>query len=80
MAEGGYRAPFSIESEAARWKHVGGGTDASGNTIGMPVYLQQAILVDGIARRYGVLPSAVLEEDSRVMQIMALVQQVTPNG
>jgi len=42
--------------------------------------LQQAILIDGIARRYGVLPSEVLAEDSRVMQIMALVQQVTPNG
>lgn len=46
----------------------------------MPVYLQQAILVDGIARRYGVLPSAVMAEDARVMHIVALVQEVTPNG
>lgn len=80
MVEGGGRAPFGVSADVARWKHVGGGTDRNGVEVDMPVYLQQAILVDGIARRYGVLPSAVMAEDARVMHIVALSQEVNPNG
>ncbi len=46
----------------------------------MPVFLQQASLVDGIARRYGVLPSAVQDEDLRVIHIVALAGEAQPNG
>ena len=51
-----------IES-AERYAHVG--------DVGEPINpeLEQLLLIDNLCRRYGVLPSELLEEDANVLRI-----------
>ena len=67
--------PFSVLAEVARYRHVGGGTDKGGTTVTMPIVLQQALTIEGIAQRYGVLPSAVVNEDARVLRYIEIVEE-----
>jgi hypothetical protein len=41
----------------------------------MPIVLQQALTIEGIAQRYGVLPSAVVNEDARVLRYIEIVEE-----
>jgi hypothetical protein len=37
-------------------------------------------MVDGLAQRYGVLPSAILNEDVNMLRIIAIVASGDPHG
>lgn len=62
-------------TDIVRYRHVGGGTDRDDNEVTMPPELLQALTIDGIARRYGVLPSAVMDEDASILQLIEMVEE-----
>lgn len=55
---------------------MGGGVDSEGNEVRMPSAAYHALLIDGIARRYHVLPSAVLKEDARVLHYVSIANEM----
>jgi hypothetical protein len=57
-----------------RWKFVGGGIDEWGNPVVEPAELVEAKIIDGIARRYGMPPSAVLLEDVSLLKHIAIIK------
>jgi len=62
-------------TDIAKYRHVGGVEDSIGNVVGMPIELNHALMIDGLARRYGVLPSAVLNEDASIIQMIEMVEE-----
>lgn len=50
--------------------------DSEGNEVTMPSVAYHALLVDGIARRYSVLPSVVLQEDSRILHYISMANEM----
>lgn len=79
MVGGGVLAPFSVKERIAKWMHVGGVEDANGVLIEKPFEVEYAEIVDGIAQRYGVLPSLVLDEDVRVLHYIEAVESAKGN-
>ena len=55
---------------------MGGGVDSEGNEVTMPSAAYHALTIDGIARRYHVLLSAVLEEDARVLHYVSIANEL----
>lgn len=76
MGECGEQRPFSLMEDIRRAKHVGGGVDSKGRKVTMPTAAYHAMLIDGIARRYSVLPSVVLQEDSRVLSYISIANEM----
>lgn len=76
MGECGEQRPFSLITAIRRAKHVGGGVDSKGRKVTMPTAAYHAMLIDGIARRYSVLPSVVLQEDSRVLSYISIANEM----
>jgi hypothetical protein len=74
LAGCGVLAPFSVKERITKWVHVGGVEDANGDLIEKPFEVEYAEIVDGIAQRYGVLPSSVLDEDVRVLHYIEAVE------
>lgn len=50
--------------------------DSGGQLVEMPPAAYHATLIDGLARRYGVLPSAVLKEDARVLHYVSIATEL----
>ena len=67
MARSGAAAPKSESLRVEKWRHVGGGVDRDGDSVTMPLSIRHAKIIDGLAQRYGVLPSRVLEEPSALV-------------
>lgn len=44
-----------------------------------PPELERAELIDGLARRYGVLPSAIEREDASLLRMLTVLQMGTPD-
>tara|TARA_B100000424_G_scaffold270932_1_gene271743 strand:- start:4074 stop:4304 length:231 start_codon:yes stop_codon:yes gene_type:complete len=66
MGRTSYRTISKFIQHAERYAHVG--------NIGEPINieLEQALLIDMICRRYGCMPSDVLEEDASLLRIIKL--------
>lgn len=79
MGEGDFNRPKSLSVEIAKAKHVGGAEDSDGHIVMMPVAAEQAALVDSLAQRYSVLPSQILAEDSRIINL-ALIAEAVKRG
>jgi len=60
------------KSLAERWFAVGGGSDRDGNLITQPPELGTAIMIDGLAQRYGCTPSQIMREPVSVLPIVEL--------
>jgi hypothetical protein len=60
-----------------RARHVSGGVDSNGREVTMPDAAYHAQLIDGIARRYSVLPSAVLKEDARILHYISIASEMS---
>ncbi|ANS03206.1 hypothetical protein [uncultured Mediterranean phage uvDeep-CGR2-KM18-C74] len=80
VGRGGIFGGGSLEADIARWMHVGGGTDKEGRPITKPLDLEQAELVDGICQRYGVLPSALLNENVGLLKMLHIVSLGTKDN
>lgn len=68
-------APFSLERDIARWRHVGGGSDNENLIVGAPIDYTHAKAIDALAQRYGVTPSVIINESAltlRIAQIASL--------
>lgn len=53
---------------------MGGATDSYGDTVTEPAALIRARLVVGLCERFSCLPSALLEEDAELFQMLTLVR------
>ena len=81
MARSGPATPKSESLRLEKWRHVGGGIDKSGASVTMPLSLKHAQIVDGLAQRYGVVPSRILDEPSAlVMHTTQIVYEEKPKG
>lgn len=66
--------PKSLIEAVARWRHVGGGTYQDGTEVLQPVDYVHAVIIDNMARRYGVVPSAILDEDTSTLRIIQIAE------
>lgn len=73
MGAADHLCPSDTASAIERWRHVGGGRDSEGRLVVKPFELERAELIDGLCRRYGALPSAVLAEDVEMLRILIMI-------
>ena len=72
--------PEWLLSRVAKWQHVGGGVDSSGNEIEKPIELVQAEFIEALCMHYHVLPSQILQEDMTLLRMRELLSIDSEKG